>query len=163
MDCHILRRNCLLKQVIEGKTKEEIEARRRRGRRRKKLLDDLKDMIGCSHLKEEVLDCTMWRNGFGRDGGPLVRQITEWMKLEWSASWSRFEPYLPKYKRIIPVTKQQFDRRFLQITQSDSSLWTAGQTSFMCHTCTAVLHVGNSQQLKQTNCVFTEHSVCFNL
>jgi len=40
---HILRRNCLLKQVIEGKIKGEMEVTRRRGRRRKKLLDDLKD------------------------------------------------------------------------------------------------------------------------
>ena len=40
---HILRRNCLLKQVIEGKLKGQIEVARRRGRRRKKLLDDLKD------------------------------------------------------------------------------------------------------------------------
>jgi len=40
--CHILRRNCLLKQVIEGKIKGEMEVTRRRGRRRKKLLDDLK-------------------------------------------------------------------------------------------------------------------------
>jgi len=31
---HILRRNCLLKQVIEGKIKGEIEVTRRRGRRR---------------------------------------------------------------------------------------------------------------------------------
>ena len=38
---HILRRNCLLKQVIEGKIKGEMEATRRRGRRRTKLLDDL--------------------------------------------------------------------------------------------------------------------------
>jgi hypothetical protein len=35
---------------------------RRRGRRRKKLLDDLKDKRGYSHLKEEALDRTMWRN-----------------------------------------------------------------------------------------------------
>ena len=32
---HILRRNCLLKQVIEGKIKGEMEVTRRRGRRRK--------------------------------------------------------------------------------------------------------------------------------
>ena len=38
---HILRRNCLLKQVIERKIMEEMEVTRRRGRRRKKLLDDL--------------------------------------------------------------------------------------------------------------------------
>ena len=38
---HILRRNCLRLQVIEGKIKGQIEVTRRRGRRRKKLLDDL--------------------------------------------------------------------------------------------------------------------------
>ena len=32
---HILRRNCLLKQVTEGKIKGEIEVTRRRGRRRR--------------------------------------------------------------------------------------------------------------------------------
>ena len=35
---HILRRNCLLKQVIEGKIKGEMEVTRRRGRRRKNVL-----------------------------------------------------------------------------------------------------------------------------
>jgi hypothetical protein len=39
---HILRRNCLLKEVIEGKIKGRIEVTRRRGRRRKQLLDDFK-------------------------------------------------------------------------------------------------------------------------
>ena len=43
---HILRRNCLLRQVIEGKIKGQIEVTRRRGRRCKKLLDDLKDRRG---------------------------------------------------------------------------------------------------------------------
>jgi hypothetical protein len=38
---HILRRNCLLQRVIKGKIKAGIEVTRRRGRRRKKLLDDL--------------------------------------------------------------------------------------------------------------------------
>ena len=56
---HILRRNCLLKQAIEGKIKGEMEVTRRRGRKRKKLLDDLKDRRGYSHLKEEALDRTM--------------------------------------------------------------------------------------------------------
>ena len=51
-------------QVIEGKVKAEMEVTRRRGRRRKKLLDDLKDRGGYSHLKEEALDRTMWRNRF---------------------------------------------------------------------------------------------------
>jgi hypothetical protein len=78
---HILRQNCLLKQVIEGKIKEETEAIRRRGRRRKKVLDDLKDRRGYSHLKVEALYRTMWRNRFGRGVGPVVRQNTEWMNI----------------------------------------------------------------------------------
>jgi hypothetical protein len=74
---HILRRNCFLKQVIEGKIKGEIEVTRRTGRRRKNLLDEFKDRRGYSYLKEEALDRTMWRNRFGRGVGPVVRQITE--------------------------------------------------------------------------------------
>ena len=74
---HILRRNCLLKRVIEGKIKGDIEVTRRRRRRRKNLLDDLKDRRGYSHLKEEDLDRTLWRNRFGRSVGPVVREITE--------------------------------------------------------------------------------------
>jgi hypothetical protein len=70
---HILRRNCLLKQVIEGK----IKVTRRRGRRRKKLLDDLKDRRGYSHLKEEALDRSMWRNRFRRGVGPVIRLLNE--------------------------------------------------------------------------------------
>ena len=77
---HILRRNCLLKQVFEGKIKGEMEVTRKRGKRRKKLLDDLKDRRGYSHLKEEALDRTMWRNRFGGGFGPVVRQNTEWMR-----------------------------------------------------------------------------------
>jgi hypothetical protein len=56
---HILRRNCLLQQVIEGKIKAQIEVTRRRGRRRKELLDDLKDRRGYCQLKEEALDRTV--------------------------------------------------------------------------------------------------------
>jgi hypothetical protein len=37
----ILRRNCLLKHVTEGKMEGRIEVTRRRERRRKQLLDDL--------------------------------------------------------------------------------------------------------------------------
>ena len=74
---HILRRNCLLKLVIEGKIKGEMEVTRRQGRRCKKLLDDLKDRRGYSHLKEEALDRTMRRNQFGGGFGPVIRQNTE--------------------------------------------------------------------------------------
>ena len=74
---HILRRNCLLKQVIEGKIKGKMEVTRRRGRRRRKQLDELKDRRGYCPLKEEALDRTMWRNHFGGGFGPVVRQNTE--------------------------------------------------------------------------------------
>jgi hypothetical protein len=74
---HILRRNCLLKEVIERKIQRQIEVTRRRGRRRKKLLDDLGDRRGYSHLKDEALDRTKWRNRFGRGCGPVVWQITD--------------------------------------------------------------------------------------
>ena len=53
-----MKTNCLLKQVIEGKIKGQIEVTRRGGRRRKKLLDDLKDRRGYCQLKEEALDRT---------------------------------------------------------------------------------------------------------
>jgi hypothetical protein len=69
---HILRRNCLLKEVIEGKIKGRIEVTRRRGRRRKKLLDDLGNRRGYSNLKEEALNRIKWRNRFGRGCGPVV-------------------------------------------------------------------------------------------
>ena len=49
----------------------------RRGRRLRKLLDNLKERGGYCHLKEEDLDRTMWRTGFVRGFGPVVRQTTK--------------------------------------------------------------------------------------
>jgi len=49
----------------------------RRGRRCKKLLDDLKERRGYSHLKEEALDRTTWRARFERGFGPVVRQTNK--------------------------------------------------------------------------------------
>jgi len=74
---HILRRNCLLQRVVEGKVKRWIEVTGRRGRRRRKLLDDIKERRGYCHLKEEALDRTVWRAGFGRGFGPVVRQTAK--------------------------------------------------------------------------------------
>jgi hypothetical protein len=70
-------KNCLLQQVIEGKIKGGIEVIGRRGRRRRKLLGDLKERRGYSYLKEEALDRTMWRARFGRVFGPVVRLLNE--------------------------------------------------------------------------------------
>ena len=66
--------NGLLKERYKG---GGIEVTRRQGRRRRKLLDDLKERRGYSHLKEEALDRTMWRARFGRGFGPAVRQTTK--------------------------------------------------------------------------------------
>jgi len=74
---HILRRNCLLQRVTEGKIQGEIEVTERQGRRHRKLLDDLKERREYCHLKEEALDRTMWRARFGRGFGPVVRQTTK--------------------------------------------------------------------------------------
>jgi hypothetical protein len=73
----ILRRNCLLKHVMLGKIEGRIEVTGRRERRRKQLLDDVKEKRRYWKLKEEALDRTLWRTRFGRGYGPVVRQITE--------------------------------------------------------------------------------------
>ena len=52
---HILRRNRILKRVIKGK----IEVKVRRGRRRKQLLDNLKDKRGDRKSKQEALESTL--------------------------------------------------------------------------------------------------------
>ena len=74
---HILRRNCLLQRVTEGNIQGGIEVTGRQGRRRRKLLDDLKERRGYPYLKEEALDRTIWRAHFGRGFGPFVRQTTK--------------------------------------------------------------------------------------
>jgi hypothetical protein len=74
---HILRRNCFIKHVIEGKIEGRMEVKGRPGRRSKQLLDDLKEKRGHWKLKEEAPDRTVWRNKFGRGYGPVVRQTVE--------------------------------------------------------------------------------------
>jgi hypothetical protein len=72
---HILRRNCLLKHMIEGRLEgTEMTGRQRR---RKQLLDDLKEKRRYWKLKEETLARTLWGTHFGRGYEPVVRQTTE--------------------------------------------------------------------------------------
>jgi hypothetical protein len=49
----------------------------RRGRRRRKPLDDLKERRGYLRLKEEALDRIIWRARFRRGFGPVVRQTAK--------------------------------------------------------------------------------------
>ena len=48
-----------------------IKVRGRCGRRRMKVLDDLKERRGYSYLKEKTLDRTVWRTRFARGFGPV--------------------------------------------------------------------------------------------
>ena len=70
-------RNCLLQQVVEGKIKGRIKVTGSRRRRRRKLLDDLKERRGYSRLKKEALDRPVLRSRFGRGFGLVVRQTTK--------------------------------------------------------------------------------------
>ena len=63
--------------LLKERSKGRIEVTGRQGRRRRKLLDDLKARRGYSHLKDEALDRIMWRARFGRGFGPVVRQTTK--------------------------------------------------------------------------------------
>ena len=58
---HILRRNRLLKQTIEGKIEGSIEVTVRRGRRCRQLLDDLEETRGYWKLEHEALEGPPWR------------------------------------------------------------------------------------------------------
>jgi len=49
----------------------------RRGRRRKQLLNDLKEKRGYWKLKEEILDHILWRTGFGRGCGLVIRHTDD--------------------------------------------------------------------------------------
>jgi hypothetical protein len=49
----------------------------RRGRRRKELMDVLKEMRKYGKLKEEAIERTLWRTCFGRVYGPVVSQSSQ--------------------------------------------------------------------------------------
>jgi hypothetical protein len=59
---HMLHRNCLLSHIFEGK----IIGTKRRGRRCKQLLDELKEAGKYWQLKEEAQDRNFWRTQFGK-------------------------------------------------------------------------------------------------
>ena len=72
-----MRRNCLLKHVIEEKLEGRIEVTVRRGRSRKQLLGNLKENRGYWKLKEEALDRTLRTNRLGRGNVTVVRKTGE--------------------------------------------------------------------------------------
>jgi hypothetical protein len=72
---YISARNCLLKHVTEGL----IEGTGREERRRKQLLDDIKEIRRYWDLKLETLVSTLHRTRFGKNYGPIARQTTQGM------------------------------------------------------------------------------------
>jgi len=72
-----LPRNCPLKYTIEGWIDGRLLVAGRRGRRRKHVLDDLKEERSYYKLEKEALDCILWSNRFRRDYGLVVRQTTD--------------------------------------------------------------------------------------
>jgi hypothetical protein len=81
--------------------------RGRRGRRRKQLLDGLKEKRGYCKLKKEALDRTLWRTRFGRVYGPDVRQTAEWMNYV-SALRSRHVREIYDYNTLITFQQENF-------------------------------------------------------
>jgi hypothetical protein len=62
---YIWRSNCLVRHVIEGKMEGRIEVTRRQGRRPMQLLTYLKGKRRYCKLKEEAVDRTACKTGFG--------------------------------------------------------------------------------------------------
>lgn len=56
---------------------ENIEVTVRRGRRRRQLLDYLKETRGCCKLKGQVPNRSLWSYRFERDYGPVTRRTVE--------------------------------------------------------------------------------------
>ena len=79
---HVLCRSCLLKNVTEGK---------RRGRRQRQILDDVRETWRYWQLKEDAMDRTVLRTRFGRSYGQVIRWTAWWWrppKLEVIIIWT---------------------------------------------------------------------------
>ena len=61
---HILRRSCITKHVITGKIEGEIKVTGRRGRRRKQILDYVKEMRGYRRMKSRSTRSYSVENSF---------------------------------------------------------------------------------------------------
>jgi hypothetical protein len=59
---------------MKERQKEDVTGRQ--GRRRKQLMDDIKEMIGHWKVKEEALDRSLWRSRFGRGYGSVLIRTT---------------------------------------------------------------------------------------
>ena len=85
---------CLLNHVTERK----LEGRKRRGKRRRQLPDDLQEKIRYWKLKEESSDCTLCTARFGRSHGRVARQTSYCMPVQASSE------YLPDHGPVYSST-----------------------------------------------------------
>jgi hypothetical protein len=67
-----LRRTAFYNGLLKERYKGGIKVTERRERKRRKLLDELKERRGYPYWKEEALDRTMWSARFGRGFGPFL-------------------------------------------------------------------------------------------
>jgi hypothetical protein len=98
----------------------------RRGRRRRKLLDDLKERRGYWHLKEEALDRTLWRARVGRGFGPVVRQTAKWIN-EWTY------PLRKSVEKDGYPKEQSSKYRVAVFEQSFRNVLIYSEATFLCH------------------------------
>jgi hypothetical protein len=98
---HVLRRNCLVKHVIEGKVEERIAMMRRRRKWSKQLLDGLKEKSGYWKLKEEAPRRSLWRKPFGRTYKHFAREIKQWMYINISFLSTDLDSYVQNKKKSL--------------------------------------------------------------
>lgn len=116
-----LYRNCLPKHITEEMMVGK-EVTGRWGRRSWQLADYRMEMRGYWKLKKETLDHALWRTGFGRGHGSVIRQTTEWMR----PAEVRFPDYGPlTIKETTQSVRLDFPRRTLYCWTAFS--WLAGK------------------------------------
>jgi hypothetical protein len=116
----------------------------RRGRRRKQLLDDLKEKRGHWKLKEEALDRTLWRIRFGRGYGPVVRQKMNYENgLD---TWHSHPEYQLSYKSVSWSVRER-----LRLPDAIFTGYTTHPHNVICHLLSLFLRI---------DCIFRN---CFRL
>ena len=76
---HILLSKCLLNTLLKERRRKLSEGKTRK--KSQQLMEDDEEWREYYKLKDEALDRSLWRNGFGRGYGPVVRQTAEWITL----------------------------------------------------------------------------------
>jgi len=76
---HILHRNCLLTDIADRKRGRRVEVTEVWGRRRKQLLNDVKEKRGYFKFKVQALDLILWRTRFARGYMWTCHKTVKWL------------------------------------------------------------------------------------